>query len=199
MARPPSTSARTKALDATATLALQHGLDRVSFEEVARRSGVAKTTLYRHFGSRPNLLIAALNRLVEPPTAPDTGSLIGDLQAFLGSVRPLFADPDIRTLSLEIMAAGTRDEELDELRQRFFAGRMGPLWSVVERAQDRGELGPDLDLISAVEIIEGPFIIWSMIAPDRIMAADLVPLADQVAHQLVAAAPGPATPGPAAP
>ena len=50
MARPRSEEARQAALDATVDLLLASGVEGVTFDEVAARSGVAKTTLYRHFG-----------------------------------------------------------------------------------------------------------------------------------------------------
>src|SRR5688500_192703 len=49
MGRPRSEEARQAALAATVDLVLAHGVEGVTFEDVAARSGVAKTTLYRHF------------------------------------------------------------------------------------------------------------------------------------------------------
>ncbi len=57
------------------------GLGGVSIDEVARASGVAKTTIYRHWPTRAALLIDACSQLGGPHEAPDTGSLRGDLYA----------------------------------------------------------------------------------------------------------------------
>ncbi len=176
-------------LDATEQIARRDGLAAVTIDEVARRSGVAKTTVYRHFGSKAELLVAALDDLIEPPIATDTGSLIGDLEAFLRAVRPIFLDGAIRTLSLEIFAAAARDPELERLRAAFFGGRMGPLLSVIDRAQARGELGTGLDPVAAIELIEGPLIARSMVAPERLADLDVDELAPRIAERLVDAAP----------
>ncbi|MEM1332314.1 MAG: TetR/AcrR family transcriptional regulator [Actinomycetota bacterium] len=189
MARPKSEKARARLLAATAELALSEGLAAVTIDEVAARSGVAKTTLYRHFGGKAELLVAALDDMIEPPEAPDTGSLLGDLRAFLASVQPIFADPGIRTLSLEILAAASRSPDFARLGAAFFGGRMGPLLSVVRRAVERGELGEGLDPIDAIELIEGRFITRSMIDPAGVAALDVAELASEVADRLLRAAP----------
>ena len=80
MARPPSKAARAKLLRATAKILAEEGIDAVSIEAVARRSGVAKTTLYRHFGGLDGLVFAAAAASVSETGGPDTGSLIGDLR-----------------------------------------------------------------------------------------------------------------------
>ena len=103
MARSLSEAARTKMLRAATDLVLDAGVDGFSVDEVARRSGVAKTTIYRHFPSAKELLVAALDRTMKAPPTPDTGSLREDLLEYLASVRPTLrrrsaAEPVLRDL-----------------------------------------------------------------------------------------------------
>ncbi len=58
MARPRSQQAHDAAIAAATDVLLESGFDGVTLDEVAARSGVAKTTLYRHFGSKEGLLDA---------------------------------------------------------------------------------------------------------------------------------------------
>lgn len=51
-----------RALDATATCLARHGLARTSMTDVAREMGVARSTLYRHFGSVEEAAWALLAR-----------------------------------------------------------------------------------------------------------------------------------------
>src|SRR5262245_48706909 len=106
MARSLSEDAREKMLEAATDVVLDTGVARFSVDEVARRSGVAKTTIYRHFPNPKAMLVAALDRAMTPPPVPDTGSLAGDLDAYLRSVRPLFADLRLRTAFFEVFVAG---------------------------------------------------------------------------------------------
>lgn len=185
MGRPRSETARRKILDAAASTAIESGLAAVTVDEVARRSGVAKTTIYRHFEDRNALLIAALDQTTDAPTVPDTGSLPGDLAAFYRELLPIFADRAVQTLSLEIFTAAARDPELDALRDAFFAGRLGPLRSILESAARRGDIAPIDDLVAAVEIVHGPLIVRSLIAPASLAALDPDVLAASAARRLM--------------
>ena len=51
---------RKAVLAATLRLLAEAGLSGVSVDEVSKRSGVAKTTIYRHWSSRSALLLDAL-------------------------------------------------------------------------------------------------------------------------------------------
>src|ERR1700677_4626616 len=67
-------------LKETYTLLSQGGISGVSVDEISRRSGVAKTTIYRHWPSRSALLLDACSQIGAPQPVPDTGSLSGDLR-----------------------------------------------------------------------------------------------------------------------
>ena len=62
MARPRSSVAHQAALDATVDVLLEAGAEGVTLEEVAARSGVARSTLYRHFGSKEALFDECVKR-----------------------------------------------------------------------------------------------------------------------------------------
>ena len=80
MARPRSEEAHRAVLDATVELLVEVGVEGTTLEEVAARSGVAKSTVYRHFGTREGLLASAAHRCAGSLVTPDTGSLEGDLR-----------------------------------------------------------------------------------------------------------------------
>ena len=60
MGRPLSDEARERMLRAALEVVLEIGVPGFTIDEVARRSGVAKTTIYRHFDSRNDLLVGKL-------------------------------------------------------------------------------------------------------------------------------------------
>src|SRR5579862_7865572 len=76
-------------LRTTFELLTETGLDGISIDEIARRSGVAKTTIYRHWATRSDLVIDACSRITEEQQAPDTGSFEGDVTAFLTALAEL--------------------------------------------------------------------------------------------------------------
>lgn len=180
MARTKSEVARTKMLDATRELVFRAGVAGLTIDEVARQSGVAKTTIYRHFASKNELLVAALDGTMAVPPTPDTGSLRDDLVEFIGSILPIFANAQVRALFLEIFAATARDSELGKVHQSMMAGRMTPLMTIFERGKARGEVSPDLDFDSAFDFIEGPLIVRSLFQPESLPGLDLEATVDRM-------------------
>ncbi len=160
------------------------GVHGFTIDEVARRSGVAKTTIYRHFDSRDELIVAALDGSMSVPATPDNGSLREDLIEFLSSVRPIFADPAVRALYLDILSASARDPDLAAMQTGMMARRSGPTRRIYERARARGEIDADIGYIEAFDIIEGPFILGSLFRPGSLEHVDIESLVDKMLLQL---------------
>lgn len=157
MARPRSEEARCAALAAALEVLLDDGIDAVTYEEVAARSGVAKTTLYRHFDSKQALVVeAARGCHVELPT-PDTGDLEQDLRQLFGRATDAQEEQRVPEVVLAVLAASTRDPELRSLLDDSLEHVRRPLRTVLRLAQLRGELAADLDLDLAVTMVVGPF------------------------------------------
>jgi AcrR family transcriptional regulator len=180
VARTLSESAREKMLGAATEVVLDMGVARFSIDEVARRSGVAKTTIYRHFPNAKVLLVAALDRVMQAPPTPDTGSLRGDLREYLEAVLPGFADQALRTLFFEVLTASTRDPELAKLRRALLAGRTGPTRAIYDNARARGELAPDIDYATMLDIVQGPFVVRSISRPETLADVDVEALAERM-------------------
>jgi AcrR family transcriptional regulator len=163
MARPRSEEARRKALAAATDLIVERGVGNLSIEEVAARSGVAKTTIYRHWPERASLIIDTVRATFEHVGTPDTGSVRDDLLAFFGGlIRADLSGKHARLMPCLIDAA-SRDPEIELLLDRIGAERQQPVRTIVERAQARGELPADLDLEIVVGTIVGPIVFRKLI------------------------------------
>ncbi len=103
MARTLSPEAHRKALDAARDLLLAQGPDAFTVDAVAQRSGVAKTTIYRHFASAHDLMVAAIGSLIEPLPTPNTGSLRDDLLALFRSRLDNANDAKLRPLIVGLL------------------------------------------------------------------------------------------------
>jgi len=157
VARPRSEQAHQAALDTTLELLLEGGVEGVTLEEVAARSGVAKSTLYRHFGTRERLIVQSAQRcLVEHPT-PDTGSLEGDLTFLFQRFGEAEDEKRINDLMPLLMDEARRNPDVQTLLASIMAERKRPIFTVLRLAQLRGEISPDLDLDTAMAMIVGPF------------------------------------------
>lgn len=162
MARPRSSAAHRAALDATTALLLEVGVEGTTIEEVAARSGVARSTVYRHFGSREELLAAAARDCVGTVATPDTGSLADDLRLLLARL----AEPDeeqVSDLLPLLIDAASRDPRMDEVVRAVLEERRRPLLTVLRLAQLRGEVGADLELDTALAMVIGPLVYRRMV------------------------------------
>ena len=142
MARPRSEEARRKALAAATDLIVERGVANLTIEEVAARSGVAKTTIYRHWPERASLIIDTVRATFEHVGTPDTGSLRGDLEAYFGGMVRADLSGKVGQLMPCLIDAAARDPEIELLLDRIGVERQQPILAIVERAQERGEL-PD--------------------------------------------------------
>ncbi|MEZ5375435.1 MAG: TetR/AcrR family transcriptional regulator [Acidimicrobiales bacterium] len=158
MGRPLSEAARDKAQAAALEVIARAGVAGFTVDAVAKLSGVAKTTIYRHWDSANALLIDTIDCMVVPFPTPDTGSLGSDLQAFLDVLGPVFDDPTMVRTMLGTMAAASFDEELNRIHQELMTERKRPIREMIDRALARGEIRDDLPMDTIVDMIEGPFM-----------------------------------------
>ncbi|WP_436793887.1 TetR/AcrR family transcriptional regulator [Actinospongicola halichondriae] len=162
MARPRSEDARRRVVEAAVEALLALGVEGVTIEDLAARSGVAKSTIYRHFGNLDCVVTEAFrSRIVEYPT-PDTGSLEADVQELFARY-DLDDHRQLNELMPLLLEAARRDPALCEVRDRILGERQRPLRTIVKLAQARGEIDPDLDLDIAMAMLTGPLTYRKMV------------------------------------
>lgn len=160
-------------LSATLTIFSEVGYGGLSIEAVALRAGVNKTTIYRRWPSKADLVEAAFISLRDDdPEPPDTGSLQGDLLEVLSSWASKLVTPRRRAI-MHAVLLGNSDPEMQRLVRRMREQRPAIPHVVFERAVARGELpkGSDTQLIAGAllgplhnrafwkrEPIDAPFI-----------------------------------------
>lgn len=184
MARPRSVSARNRLLAVAAEILVGEGVGALTAEGVARRSGVAKTTLYRHFGTTDALVFAVVQANVAALDPPDTGTLRGDL----AEIHHAYLDVASLQQSRELFAwMVARSIEDPVNRERFRRARMqprGPTVVALQRAIARGEIDPGLDLDMAMHIIQGPLISLRIVDNSEVSDRDLEAMLDMTVRAL---------------
>ena len=163
MARPRSEEARRKVLGAASDLMAARGVASLTIDEVAARSGVAKTTIYRHWPERTSLIIDAVNAQLEHVGTPDTGTMRGDLEAFFGGMIRSDLSGNVGQIMPCLIEAAGRDEEMASLLDRIGAERERVVTTMVGRAIARGELHTELDIETLVGVIVGPIVFQKVV------------------------------------
>jgi AcrR family transcriptional regulator len=143
-------------LTATFQLLSETGLTGVSIDAVSRRSGVAKTTIYRHWPSRSALVLDACSRLKPKSEAPDTGNLKDDVTVLALNLASRLRTARWATVLPSMIDAAERDPELADLHSRMHAEMTTAFRSVIERSQQRGELSRHRRSTEVVAMILGP-------------------------------------------
>ncbi len=138
------------------TLLEKQGYEALSIDAVAAAAGVAKTTIYRHWPSKPELVAAAARPLFqELDEAPLRGSVRAELVQLLEYVRSLMSGRSGRILRILLREAGTH-APVNELVQPAIYRRRRLFAQVLNRAIARGELRSDLDQDIVVDLLLGP-------------------------------------------
>ena len=157
--RPRSAAAREAVLAATAALLADAGVEGLHIEQVAVRSGVAKTTIYRHWPTKADLVVDAVSRCVVPVATPNSGDLRADLIEVVVGMRDALVASGLIELVPSLLSAARHDPELAALHERLDEDRDTPVRTVLELAQLRGDLPRDLDLDLAAELLIGPLLL----------------------------------------
>lgn len=132
------------------------GIAAVTVEAVVARSGVAKTTIYRHWPSRSELVVALFASLV-PSVAPldNAGPLREQLVALLTEHARQLEEASWSAALPALIAAADRDPELDDVRRRVLHGAQAPFVELLEA--HAGELSA-VDRRTAAAQLFGPLI-----------------------------------------
>jgi AcrR family transcriptional regulator len=146
---------RAKILGATAELVARDGIAGFRYEEVAERAGVHKTSVYRNWPDREELVTDALLQYAEDlASIADTDDLRRDLVDYLVAIAKGLDTPFGQALELAIQPAhqnpAVRQTVARILEQRGVAMRRR-----VNLAVDRGEL-PPVDSVFLGEMVSGP-------------------------------------------
>ncbi|MET8506393.1 TetR/AcrR family transcriptional regulator [Streptomyces sp. NPDC004787] len=139
--RPRSTEADTAILEATRAALVELGWSKLSMGDVATRAGVAKTTLYRRWANKNELVVDAVAVLFDELELPDLGSLRADIENVVLQFAALLERPETKTALMAVVAESTRDEPLRERIRASIVDRQKRLvLQGRQRAQERGEL-----------------------------------------------------------
>ncbi|MEJ2871072.1 TetR/AcrR family transcriptional regulator [Actinomycetospora sp. OC33-EN08] len=152
----PRDASRDAAIVAAALDVLsEHGYERMTMDQVARRAGAGKATLYRRWPSKAELVAHAVAQFDRTPTLedlPDTGTLRGDLLALM---RPQTDEDDRRALAVasgiaSLLSAepALADAAGTALVEPFVASQR----LLIRRAIERGEVRDDVDVDTVAHV-----------------------------------------------
>lgn len=184
--RPGGRTARNRAAIFAAALSelAAVGYANLSLDAVATQAGVHKTTIYRRWRTRAELVAAAFMDAAEQRLeVADTGNIDRDARRLARSVAATLAQPVVAaavraTLSLE------SSEIRNQIARTFWGSRRAAVGPLIERAIDRGQLPQDTDPAAVIEAIAAPLYFRMLVSGEPLTRA----AADTAADAALAAA-----------
>jgi AcrR family transcriptional regulator len=161
--RPRDPQADRAILDAAIELFVKQGYEAMSMEGIADRAGVGKTTIYRRWPSKEELVVDAIEELIMDVEPPDTGSLRRDLVELLTQLQVVLTSSragEVFPRMIPHVAGGTPLGRA--YLRRVIEPRFAMLRSTLGHAVGRGELqAVDPELLRG--LLVGPLLMWKLI------------------------------------
>jgi len=148
---------RARAFEATLELAAESGLHACTFDAVSERSGIARSTLYRHW-SNPSELVteALLSQDVEEHVAHDTGSLRDDMLVHMLRLGREIESSTWGAMVPQLVAAASTNPNMSDILRKGSVYYLGIVAEIVERARERGEVATDIDSTHVALLFSSP-------------------------------------------
>jgi AcrR family transcriptional regulator len=172
--RPGGRSARVQAAVHAATLELLalHGRAALTVPLIAARAGVTPSTIYRRWGELADLLAdVAMERLRPDGDPADTGSVAGDLQAWVEQYRDEMSSDVGLGMMLDVLSArgGSLSEGRPPVPCQCAAFTASQIETIVARGVARGEPVPEVDAV--MDTVVSPIIYHALFGPPAMTAA----------------------------
>lgn len=145
-------------LETTAELLAEVGYRELSIELVVQRSGVSRSTIYRHWNNRAELAIAAFDAALGPsPPQPDLGDIRSDLVAVYKRFPVILSRSIWGAVMPSIIEASKTDPLFDGLLADLVNRRKESGREIFRRAIRRGEIRKDANIEWAIDALDGAY------------------------------------------
>lgn len=177
--RPGGRTERCRQAVAAAALALlRRGETALSPALVAEEAGVARSTVYRRWPTRGDLLREAHALHTRSLVVPDTGDLERDVRGLSYRMARFFSDPT--EVAMNVAMASHTDPEFNDWQIEAWQETTGELSMPFIRAIERGDLSPETDVKSLVVMLISPMLVQTVLTKQPVGRRDARRLADQV-------------------
>lgn len=154
--RPRSTQSHQAIVQAALELLGEVGFDRMSIEAIATRAGVGKTTIYRRYNSKEELVADAIESLREEIVIPDTGNLWGDIDVLIRNAAQItLSSLGRQTVAMIISTASSNSQFAQIYWAKYLQPRRQAFAVVIERAKARNEIQTEVDPNLVFDIMSG--------------------------------------------
>jgi AcrR family transcriptional regulator len=145
---PRTIRSRKAVLETAVTLMMDRGIHALNIDSIAEHSGVAKTTIYRHWSSREAIILDALSSLIAPEVQAPTGTPIEQIHTVAWRFAEKIGTPPWSVLFPDLIALAGRSERMRGVYEDFMRLRRQPVAEVIARAITDGRIDADADVVA---------------------------------------------------
>ncbi|MFD5912961.1 TetR/AcrR family transcriptional regulator [Streptomyces massasporeus] len=173
--RRPADEVRADVFRVVGEVLLEEGIADLTFERVARLSGVSKTTLYKWWPSKGALALDGYFHAVEETLAfEDTGDIRADLTRQLRAFAHIMTGTPAGRVVTELIGQSQTDEDLaTAFRSLYSSERRRLAGERLLRAKEQGQIRDDVDVQILVDQLWGA-VYHRMLVPDEPVTDDFV-------------------------
>jgi AcrR family transcriptional regulator len=157
--------ARTRAsvLRTATDLLVEGGPSAVTIDAIVARSGVAKSTIYRHWATRDDVLVSVIEGCAPQIEPPDESLAFEDaLRALTADLVRMLNDPHWARVLPALLVLRTQKHGIADLEQRIEKRQEHAIDAVLRRGFDEGVLAPDVDVDEASALLVGPLLMANL-------------------------------------
>ncbi len=173
--RRPADEVRADVLKTVGDLLLTEGSADLTFERIARLSGVSKTTLYKWWPSKGALALDGYFHAVEQTLAfHDTGDIRTDLTSQLRAFAQVMTQTPGGRVLAELIGQSQTDPDLAEAYRTLYSSERRRLAAErMQKAQAAGQIRPEVDVQVLVDQLWGA-VYHRLLIPDEPVTDDFV-------------------------
>lgn len=181
---------RARVHEATLDLLAEVGFQGFSIESVAQRAEVARTTIYRNWSTKAELVVDAFGSLSSTHEIAPTGDVRADLLALVGYLAADLPEARWASVMASLVAAAEHDPELAQEKKKLIAERQRPMREALRRAIECGQLQESTDPDVVMSMLGGPLFYRRLITNEPLDDSFVVHVVDGVLAAFSAVDPG---------
>lgn len=159
----------------------ERGFAGMTIEGVASRAGVGKSTIYRHWRTKIELIDDALRLLPAPQASEDDEGLSGRDQVinFLVELEQILNQSRWGQVLPAMVQASELFDDVAAIQRRFGSERRDVLEQILIEAVARDELSAELDISVLARCLVGPVFLARLMQHERLSSEMIVRIVDQ--------------------
>lgn len=179
--RPRDADATAKVLNATLQLLDERGFAALRIDDVAKLSGVAKTTIYRRWPSLTALVLAAMEATLGAREVPETGDVEADLRALAERVHQSISQtPFARAIPLISVDLMQHPELAEQYRGRIIHPVREQAIRLVQAGIAQGRFRPETDPRLVVDAVAAPVVFRQIVLHEDLSLQDFVAVTEMI-------------------